>query len=146
MTELSRIPLFPLGLALLPDMVLPLHIFEERYKEMTAHCLAAELPFGIVLFDGRAIRSVGCLAHITRVLERYDDGRLDILTRGGMRFVVQRLIEEKAYLEADVLFFDDAPEAPPDDLQAVVASARDLLREMAADAELGVDEIGRAHV
>ena len=138
MTESHRIPLFPLGVVILPGMLLPLHIFEERYKQMIADCLAAEAPFGIVLFDGRAIRSVGCMAQVTKVLKRYGDGRLDILTRGGMRFVVQGLMEEKPYLEADVFFFDDAPETPPDDLPSVTARAGELLGEM-ADADLGID-------
>ena len=136
--EPHSIPLFPLGVVILPEMLLPLHIFEERYKAMTAECLASEAPFGIVLFDGRAIRSVGCLARITKVLKRYEDGRMDILTQGGERFVVQRLIEEKAYLEAEVFFFDDAPETSPEDLVTFLDKARELLREM-GDSELGID-------
>jgi Lon protease-like protein len=136
--ELRKIPLFPLGVVILPEMLLPLHIFEERYKEMMADCLAAERPFGIVFFDGQAIRSVGCLAHLTKVLKRYEDGRMDILTRGGERFVVQQVIEEKAYLEAQVFLFDDAPEAAPQNLSTDLDKARELLREI-ADTELGVE-------
>ena len=132
------LPLFPLEIVLMPGGHLPLHIFEERYKQMIADCLAADAPFGIVLFDGRAIRSVGCLARSTKVLKRYGDGRMDILTRGGARFVVQRLIEEKAYLEAVVFFFDDTPEIPGDDRQAVLDQAWKLLREI-ADSDLGLD-------
>jgi Lon protease-like protein len=138
MTESRIIPLFPLGVALLPKMKLPLHIFEARYKQMISHCLRTQSPFGIVLFDGRAIRQVGCMATISEVVERYDDGRIDILTRGGERFVVQRLIEEKSYLEAQVSFFDDNPEVPADDLEAVTTKAWELIREM-ADADLGID-------
>lgn len=138
MTELHKISLFPLGVVILPNMLLPLHIFEERYKQMMADCLAADVPFGIVLFDGHAIRSVGCLARVTKVLKRYDDGRMDILTQGGKRFVVQRLIEAKAYLEAEVFFFEDTPEIPPDDGQALLDQARALLREI-ADSDPGID-------
>ncbi|MGB5984551.1 MAG: LON peptidase substrate-binding domain-containing protein [Desulfobacterales bacterium] len=138
MTEPRIIPLFPLGVTLLPKMRLPLHIFEERYKQMVAHCLRTQMPFGIVLFDGRAIRSVGCMATIRKVIERYDDGRMDILTQGGERFVVQRLIEEKLFLQAEVSFFDDQPEVPADDLQAVTIKAWELLREV-ADADLGIE-------
>ena len=108
MTERVTIPLFPLGLVLLPDMRLPLHIFEERYKRMISECLAEDRPFGIVLFDGPSIRSVGCMARITEVMKRYDDGRMDIMTRGGERFVIQELIEDQDYMEARVFVFDDS--------------------------------------
>jgi Lon protease-like protein len=142
-TTTRRIPLFPLGVVLLPGMVLPLHIFEERYKQMIGACLDGDRPFGIVLFDGQTIRSVGCLARITEVVKRYDDGRMDIVTRGGTRFVVRELIEEKSYLEARVHFFDDAEEGTHDQLQEEVARAWRLLKAVAeievgfAPAELG---------
>jgi Lon protease-like protein len=126
-----QIPLFPLGLVLLPDMMLPLHIFEERYKEMVSACLANDRPFGIVLFDGGSIRSVGCMARITEVLQRYDDGRMDIMTRGGERFVIRELIEDRAYMEARVFFFDDGEDTPGDDLADVVDAAGHLLKEVA---------------
>jgi Lon protease-like protein len=137
-TETRQIPLFPLGVVLLPDMRQPLHIFEERYKQMIADCLAADQSFGIVLFDGQSIRSVGCMARITDVLKRYDDGRMDIMTRGGARFVIQELLQEQAYMEARVFFFDDVLDAPDEDLDKVVESAWHLLQEM-ADIEDGFD-------
>lgn len=138
MTETIKIPLFPLGVVLLPDMLLPLHIFEERYKQMIGECLAAERPFGIVLFDGQSVRSVGCMARITEVLKRYDDGRLDIMTRGGERFVIRELIEERAYMEARVFFFEDGAEPLPDDLEALIARALELLKQM-VDLDMGFD-------
>jgi Lon protease-like protein len=136
--ETHRIPLFPLGVVMLPWMQMPLHIFEERYKQMISTCLRDEIPFGIVLFDGQAIRPVGCLARITEVLQRYDDGRMDIMTVGGDRFVVRELIEEQDYLEARVLFFDDGEETNGDDLEAVIDKAMDLLKTM-IDTELPFD-------
>jgi Lon protease-like protein len=105
---MDRIPLFPLGLVLLPGMKLPLHIFEERYKRMIRECLAGGTPFGIVWFDGQSIRSVGCTARVLAVLHRYDDGRMDILTRGERRFFAEKMVEEKPYMEADVHFIEDA--------------------------------------
>jgi Lon protease-like protein len=78
------------------------------------------------------------LAHVTKVLKRYEDGRMDILTRGGERFVVQQVIEEKAYLEAQVFFFEDTPEIAPQDLHDDLARARELLGEV-GDTELGLD-------
>ncbi len=139
MTERVTIPLFPLGLVLLPGMRLPLHIFEERYKQMIAHCLADERPFGIVLFDGQAIHSVGCMARIDKVMKRYDDGRMDIMTRGGERFVIQELIEDRAYMEARVFFFDDAETVTSDDnLEEVVQTAVNLLKA-AGEVDIGLD-------
>ena len=108
----KRIPVFPLGLVLLPGMVLPLHIFEERYKQMISECLAENTPFGIVWFDGQSIRPMGCTARVIQVLHRYEDGRMDILTRGEKRFFTEGMLEEKAYMEADVLFIEDAESAP----------------------------------
>ena len=110
----NRIPLFPLGLVLLPGMPLPLHIFEERYKRMIGECLSHGTAFGIVWFDGRTLHPVGCTARIIRVLRRYDDGRMDILVLGERRFATERTIEEKPYLEADVAFIEDTEAASPD--------------------------------
>lgn len=138
MAEIHKIPIFPLGLVLLPDMLLPLHIFEERYKQMVSECLANDKPFGIVFFDGESIRSVGCMARITEVLKRYDDGRMDIMTQGGERFVIRELIEDQAYMEARVFFFDDGEEAPNDDLADMVDTAGHLLMEI-ADIDAGFD-------
>jgi Lon protease-like protein len=130
--ETCQIPLFPLGLVLLPDMLLPLHIFEERYKQMISECRTEDRPFGIVLFDGQSIRSVGCMARITEVLKRYDDGRMDIMTQGGERFFIRELIQDRAYMEARVFFFDDAEEdAFGDNLADVVETALTLLKEVA---------------
>ena len=130
MAEMITIPLFPLGVVLLPDMLLPLHIFEARYKQMISECLADDKPFGIVFFDGQSVRTAGCLARITEILKRYDDGRMDIMTRGGERFVIRELIEERSYMEARVFFFDDAVERSPDDQETVIAQTLELLEEM----------------
>jgi Lon protease-like protein len=124
---MDRIPIFPLGLVLLPGMPLPLHIFEERYKQMIADCLDASAPFGIVWFDGQSIRSVGCTARVIKVLHRYEDGRMDIMTRGERRFFTEAVVEEKPYLEAAVRFIDDAEE--PFDSEAV-KRARALLAKL----------------
>ena len=141
MTETYKIPLFPLGVVMLPDMTLPLHIFEERYKTMITECMAADRPFGIVLFDGQSMRSVGCMARITRVVKRYEDGRMDILTRGGKRFVVQQLVEARAFMEAQVLFFDDVQEETgTDNLSGLIESALILIDEV-LDTQTGVSAL-----
>lgn len=101
------IPLFPLGVVLLPEMPLPLHIFEERYKLMIGKCLEEDREFGIVYFDGAQVKNVGCTARILKVMRRYDDGKMDIMTIGEKRFYIREIHETKAYLEATIVYFDD---------------------------------------
>jgi Lon protease-like protein len=113
-------------------MILPLHIFEERYKQMIAECMAEDKAFGIVLFDSQSIRSVGCTTRVTEIIRRYDDGRMDIATRGEQRFVVHEIREEKIYMEARATFFEDDPAAPDPQIAEIVAKAHRLLKQMAA--------------
>jgi Lon protease-like protein len=103
----DTIPLFPLGLVLMPQIPLPLHIFEERYKLMIGECLTENREFGIVYFNATDIQAVGCTARILEVIKRYDDGRLDILTRGQRRYLIKEIVDNKAYLEARISYFDD---------------------------------------
>ena len=105
--EQQRIPLFPLGVVLLPRMPLPLHIFEERYKEMIARCIDENIPFGVVYASGSRLQSSGCTARVERVIEEYDDGRSDILTLGERRFHIDEMLEKRSYMEADVSYFED---------------------------------------
>jgi Lon protease-like protein len=102
-----RIPLFPLNTVLFPGAALPLHIFEERYREMVGECLAKKQPFGVVRADGEQMSIVGCTAKIVRVVERYEDGRMDILCEGETRFEIEGLDESRTFLQADVEFFED---------------------------------------
>jgi Lon protease-like protein len=73
--KIERFPLFPLGLVLLPHELVPLHIFEERYKLMIGECLDEQREFGIVWLSDDGLKETGCSARIARVLERFDDGR-----------------------------------------------------------------------
>jgi len=84
----SLLPIFPLELVLLPGVPLPLHIFEPRYKEMIAECLEQKKPFGVVRASSDGVAEIGCTAEIMSVTKKYDDGRMDILTRGVERFEV----------------------------------------------------------
>jgi Lon protease-like protein len=112
------IPLFPLQLVVFPRTRLPLHIFEERYKEMAGNAIRDSSGFGIVLARDRGIVNAGCTVTIEKVLEMYSDGRMDILTRGERRFEIQALNEEQAYLQAEVSFFDDEDFEPaPEELR-----------------------------
>lgn len=126
----TKIPLFPLGLVLLPKMSLPLHIFEERYKLMMSECLADDHPFGIVWFDGQSMHATGCMARITSVIKQYEDGRMDILTRGEQRFLVQELIEDKSYTEAQVVFFDDADKTSSEDVKEILQTAYRMIQQL----------------
>jgi Lon protease-like protein len=122
------LPLFPLSLVLLPAMPLPLHIFEERYKEMMADIMAAKGEFGVVFAKEDGIVNIGCTAVVDRVMRRYEDGRLDLLAIGQRRFLINSLDQDKSYLRADVEFFndEDATEVPADLRQKASAAFRVL--------------------
>ncbi|HTX41957.1 MAG TPA: LON peptidase substrate-binding domain-containing protein [Acidobacteriaceae bacterium] len=102
-----RIPLFPLETVLFPGAPLPLHIFEPRYREMVGECLLAEKQFGVVRAEPDKMAIVGCMAKIVRVLQRHEDGRMDILCEGTQRFEIEGLDDSRSFLQADVEFFDD---------------------------------------
>ncbi len=87
---MDEIGLFPLGIVLLPSEQVPLHIFEPRYRELIGQCLEHEREFGLVFADEDGLRAIGTRAAVTEVLERFDDGRLNIVVEGGERF---RLVE-----------------------------------------------------
>ena len=112
------LPLFPLQVVLFPGGELPLHIFEERYREMIGEVLRGKLEFGVVLASENGIVNTGCTATIDRVLKEYADGRMDIMTRGRRRFEILMLNEERSFLRGRVDFFDDdAGPAAADDLK-----------------------------
>ncbi len=104
-----KIALFPLDVVLFPGVLLPLHIFEERYKEMVGECLGGDLSFGVVRAQREGLAIVGCTAEISRVLRRYPDGRIDLLCEGKQRFEIEQLDNSQSYLQAEVDFFDDEP-------------------------------------
>jgi ATP-dependent Lon protease len=108
----DRIPLFPLNVVLLPGADLPLHIFEPRYRTMIGRCIEESEEFGMLLALPKGIVRVGCTAQVTKVVKRYPDGRLDILTIGREPFRIVDLINAEAYandelLEGHVDFLDD---------------------------------------
>jgi len=124
-----RLPLFPLGSVLYPGLLMPLHIFEDRYRELVSDLLA--LPedareFGIVAIrEGRetgvdgitALYEVGCTARLRQV-EAYDDGRFDIVTTGATRFRLHGLDDSRSYFQGDVELLDE----PPGDEEATVVA------------------------
>ena len=96
-----RLPLFPLGVVLLPGEPIPLHIFEPRYREMVAMCLDADRPFGILYASEEALATVGCTARIRKVVTRYDDGRLDIVAVGEERFRIGTVHRDRPFLTGE---------------------------------------------
>ena len=125
----SEIPLFELPVVLLPGEVMPLHIFEERYKRMISHCLESEEPFGIVLRDDDgSARRIGCTARVTEVLERFDDGRMDIVVTGEHPFRVLERFDGAEYPAGEVEPVPRSDEDEQDDLEAA-----DDARETFAD-------------
>jgi Lon protease-like protein len=109
--------LFPLGITLLPGEVVPLHIFEDRYKKLIGERLE-EGEFGIVLAEEDSVRECGTTARVVRLIEEMDDGRLNILVEGVRRFRIIEVIapedEEADYLRADVEYYRDSePEGSP---------------------------------
>ena len=123
-------PLFPLGIVLLPGEAVPLHIFEERYKLMIGECLDEGREFGIIWLADDELKQVGCSARITRVLERFDDGRLNILVEGTAPFRLDRRIGELAYPAGDVEVLDDEPDADEPALERTRSSYADLVEEV----------------
>ncbi|HWP83606.1 MAG TPA: LON peptidase substrate-binding domain-containing protein [Terriglobia bacterium] len=112
----NLLPLFPLKVVLFPRTEIPLHIFEERYKEMIGECLANRTEFGIVLVLEEGLASTGCTAVVSEVIRRFEDGRMDILVRGQRRFELSGLDQERSYLRGDAEFFEDEDEPlAPDD-------------------------------
>jgi Lon protease-like protein len=107
------LPLFPLQTVLLPRAPLPLHIFEDRYKEMVRDVQLAGSEFGVVLAREGGLLNIGCTARIDHIIRQYEDGRLDLLAVGQRRFHVVSLDTELSYLRAEVDEIDDDDFTPP---------------------------------
>jgi Lon protease-like protein len=134
---LSDFPLFPLPAVLLPSEVVPLHIFEERYMAMISLCLDEETEFGIVWLSDDGLKEIGCTARVAEVLERADDGRMNILVQGRTPFRLVERQEDHAYPAGRIELLEDGGDEQPAgaDVEADVAGeAReryaDLLEQM----------------
>jgi len=127
---IERFPLFPLGLVLLPGELVPLHIFEDRYKLMIGECLDEEREFGIIWLSDDGLKEVGCSARITRVLERFEDGRLNILVEGTDPFRLARRIEDLPYPAGDIELLADDAEDDKDALERARSRYADLVEQV----------------
>jgi Lon protease-like protein len=131
----AEIGLFPLGVVLLPTERVPLHIFEPRYRELIEECLETDGEFGLVFADEGGIREIGTRARVTEVLERFDDGRLNIVVEGGERFRVEELTRGRAFMTAEVVDVDDETSEVEEELTArAVGSFRALAALAGAEA------------
>ncbi|HSJ17563.1 MAG TPA: LON peptidase substrate-binding domain-containing protein [Solirubrobacterales bacterium] len=130
--ETTELPIFELPVVLLPGELLPLHIFEERYKRMIGRSLEGGEPFGIVLRDEHgAARRVGCTAHVTDVVERFDDGRMNVIVAGELPFRVLDRADAPEYPVGEVELIDLAAEPDAADTDAADA-ARSAFAELLA--------------
>jgi Lon protease-like protein len=137
----SDFPLFPLGLVALPHEYVPLHIFEPRYQTMFDECLERESEFGIVWSVDDELKAIGCACEITEVIERMEDGRLNVLTRGTRPFRIIERQPDRPYPSGTVEFLADSDEEPDG---AIAATAHDAYTELvvqATDSEPDIEEI-----
>jgi Lon protease-like protein len=133
-------PLFPLGIVLLPTEIVPLHIFEDRYKLMIGECIEEESEFGIVWLSDDGLKDIGCSARIAQVLEMMDDGRMNILAQGGRPFRLVRKIEDLPYPAGDVEWLDDEDAGDEALSESARAAYADLV-ERVTDERPGIDEL-----
>jgi Lon protease-like protein len=141
-------PLFPLGIVALPSESIPLHIFEQRYRTMIERCLSAarassDGAFGVLWLSEQELQPVGCACEIEEVLERMDDGRLNILARGTRPIRLLERQHDLPYPAGVVEYLSDSVE-PPD--EGVAAASRELYRELvrqAAEREIDEQELAR---
>jgi Lon protease-like protein len=126
-------PLFPLGIVALPSEVVPLHIFEERYKTMIGECLESDSEFGIVWLSDDGLRPVGCACEVTEVLDRAEDGRMNVLVRGTRPFRILERQEDLPYPAGEVEFVTDDGEEPDAEVREAAHDVYAKLVEQATD-------------
>jgi Lon protease-like protein len=135
-------PLFPLGIVALPSELVPLHVFEERYKTMIARCLEEKSEFGIVWMAEDGLRPIGCACEIAEVLERLDDGRINLIARGTRPFRIESRQDELPYPAGTVEFLDDKVEEIDAEAAADAHAAYADLVSQATDRTPDLIEIG----
>jgi Lon protease-like protein len=133
---MSELGLFPLGIVLLPSEQIPLHIFEDRYQELIGECLRENREFGLVFADEGGLRDVGTRAAVTEVLDRFEDGRLNIVAEGRDRFRLLELTHGRSFQTALVEELADDPDAAdPDDTERAIELFQQLVELTGAEVE-----------
>jgi len=134
-------PLFPLGLVALPSELIPLHIFEQRYKAMMNECLRDEREFGILWLADDGLREIGCACEIAEVIERMDDGRMNLVARGTRPFRVLERQGHLAYPAGVVEFLNDREDEIDADVAAAAHEAYADLVRRATDRDPTAEEL-----
>jgi Lon protease-like protein len=124
----------------LPSETAPLHIFEERYKQMIDECLATGTGFGILWLGDEGLAEVGCTVSFTDLLERMDDGRMNIVVQGRQPFRLLRRVDELAYPAGDIELLDDEETADEERARAARERYADVV-EKATDERPGEHEL-----
>jgi Lon protease-like protein len=133
---MSELGLFPLGIVLLPTEQIPLHIFEDRYQELVGECLAEEREFGLVYADEDGLREIGTRAAVTEVLDRFDDGRMNIVVEGRDRFRLLELTDGRSFQTGVVEPIDDESDvADPKDTEHALELFHRLVELTGAEVE-----------
>ena len=141
MPTVRDFPLFPLGLVALPSELIPLHIFEERYKTMIGRCRTEPTEFGIVWMADDGLRQIGCACEIAEVLEELEDGRINLVVRGTRPFRIEARQEELPYPAGTVEFLADREESiDPEAARAAQEAYAELVRQ-ATDRNPDPDEL-----
>src|SRR5438105_2093009 len=134
---MPELGLFPLGIVLLPAERVPLHVFEERYKELIGECIALEDEFGLLYADESGLREVGCRAVVAEVIERFDDGRMNVLVEGRERFRILRHTGGRSFSTAEVEPFDDEdPRTAPESAARALNAFKHLVELVEVEVEL----------
>jgi len=136
---LADIPLFPLNVVLMPGAPMPLHMFEERYKQIVNECLDSGTEFGMVLADESGTRRVGCTAKIVELVQRYEDGRLVILVEGSRRFKLKNVFTGKPYYVGEVEYLQDEPEEDVTSLAEECVALLERVIEAATEGSVGIE-------
>ena len=134
-------PLFPLGLVALPTELVPLHVFEERYKTMIGRCIDERSEFGIVWMADDGLRPIGCACEIAEIVERMDDGRINLIARGTRPFRIETRQDELPYPAGTVEFLEDRAEEEDEEVAEAAHSAYSDLVEEATDRTPDREEI-----
>jgi Lon protease-like protein len=128
--------LFLLDTVLLPGAPLPLHVFEPRYKEMIGECLERKRPFGVLRAKDGEVAEIGCTAEILNVVKKYEDGRMDIITQGRLRFEVMQVHPERAFLQAEVFYLRDDPgSATPEEVSRATELHGEIMKLAGSEPE-----------
>jgi Lon protease-like protein len=133
-------PIFPLPLVLLPSELAPLHIFEERYKQMINRCIDEATEFGIVWLGDDGLAEVGCTARITELIDRMEDGRMNIVVRGGQPFKLLRRVDDLAYPAGDIELLEDEEDASDAHAEAARTTYAQVV-EKATDERPGAEDL-----